>query len=282
MFPNLFTQSTPDKCPQAYIAREERVYAIGDIHGRQDLLEAMLAKISDDIARFSDDRRPRVVFLGDYIDRGDDSRAVLQTLSGIFHIADRLKSETNLQIDFLVGNHEVALLEFLKNPITSSAWLDWGGLQTLASFGVSPTTANAGARDFQRVRDQLAEKLEPYMGFLEGLPRTVVSGKVVFVHASLDPACSLDAQPDEATLWGTPPSGRAMGMPGMRMVHGHFAASKPVSRPNRICVDTGAYYSGCLTAIRLDESEAFLKVTSADLSPISGLRQSGGGSAFTV
>ena len=107
MFPNLFTQSTPDKCPLAYIAREERVYAIGDIHGRQDLLEAMLAKISDDIARFSDERRPRVVFLGAYIDRGADSRAVLHTLSGIVQIAERLTSETSLVIAFLVGPQAV-------------------------------------------------------------------------------------------------------------------------------------------------------------------------------
>ncbi len=244
----------------AQVARGERIYAVGDIHGRADLLDAILTKISDDIAKHSDARIPRVIFLGDYIDRGDHSRDVIQTLSDIYGIRQKLNDETGVQFDFLAGNHEIALLDFIADPIKGSAWLEWGGRQTLASFGVATVSGDLTDADLFQMRDALASKVEPHLEFLQNLSRIIVSGETIFVHAGLDPEAPLDAQPDEATLWGRAPSDRKLGMDGYRMVHGHFARSEPVSRPHRLCVDTGAYYSGRLTAARLDDGEYFLQV----------------------
>lgn len=247
------------------VAASERVYAIGDIHGRYDLTNAILEKISNDIKLFSDRRRPRFIFMGDYIDRGDHSRDVLEMLSDFAKSREQIVKEVNVQIDFLAGNHEIAMLNFLQNPLASREWLSWGGLQTLGSFGIVPGPGRLSDTQLVKVRDDLAREAEPFMEFLTGLPRIIVSGQVVFVHASLDPTLPLDEQPDDATLWGRLPHGQKFGLEGYRVVHGHFDSYEPVSLPERVCVDTGAYYSGRLTAVRLDEGEEFLYADTADL-----------------
>jgi len=241
------------------VAASERIYAVGDIHGRFDLLNLMLAEISKDISGFSDARKARIIFMGDYIDRGDQSREVIELLSDIASIRDTLNDETDVRIDFLAGNHEIAMLDFLRDPVRSSAWLEWGGQQTIASFGIVPS-ARSNADDLIRIQKELTIKASPYLGFLKGLDKLLVSGDVVFVHAGLDPDYELNAQPDEAAYWGRPVTSKALGVRNYRMVHGHFAAPEPVLQRDRICIDTGAYYSGCLTAVRLDETEAFLQV----------------------
>jgi serine/threonine protein phosphatase 1 len=111
----------------------------------------------------------------------------------------------------------------------------------------------------------LAPIISPYLGFLNSLSRMIISGDVVFVHAAVDRALPLEDQPDSAVYWGQTPSGGSSSAQDYRVVHGHFANFEPVSRPDRICVDTGAYYSGRLTAVRLDEDERFLHVDTADL-----------------
>ncbi|MEM6889904.1 MAG: metallophosphoesterase [Pseudomonadota bacterium] len=256
-----------DKYP-AQVAPDERIYAVGDIHGRHDLLHALLKKIHADVANLSDTRKPRVIFLGDYIDRGDRSRDVVKTLSGLCAAPTAGAASHDVRYDFLAGNHEISLLKFLEDPLVSDGWLDWGGLQTLASFGLKPTAARLSERELLRLRDSFAPAVLPYLEFLRGLPRIIVSGDIVFVHAALDPECSLEDQPDEATLWGKPPSGRKSGLRGYKMVHGHFAETEPVSLPERICVDTGAYFSGRLTAVRLDDTETFLSVSTTETPPL--------------
>lgn len=245
--------------PPKRVAPNERVYAVGDIHGRLDLLNLMLQKVSDDISSFSDERKPRVIFLGDYIDRGDQSCEVVDVLSDIALVRERLKVEARVQFDFLAGNHEIALLNFLRDPVEGKDWLSWGGLQTVASYGI-PITTGFEPGDLWTMQEALQDKLSPHLGFLQGLSKLLVSGDVVFVHAGLDPGFELDAQPDEAVYWGRTLSSSASGHADYKVVHGHFASDEPVLLKDRICVDTGGYYSGCLTAVRIDDSETVLQV----------------------
>jgi len=236
----------------------ERIYAVGDVHGRYDLLYALMEKINTDVGSLHPERRLRVVFLGDYIDRGDHSREVIDLLL-------LLRSILGAQVEFLLGNHEAALLSFLHDPLKGWGWLDSGGRQTLASYGVAPPSLDPDQAGRVALRDRLQGAMGEHVAFLQGLPKIAISGKVAFVHAGLDPAYPLEEQPDAALLWGEGEDGRASGLAGWRMVHGHYAADDPVTNARRICVDTGAYYSGRLTAVRLDEGEAFLQADVNDL-----------------
>lgn len=232
----------------------ERIYAVGDVHGRNDLLDAMIEKIGIDAATHSDGRQHRVVFMGDYIDRGDHSREVIERLI-------LLRQHLGAQVEFLLGNHEAALLGFLEDPVKWRSWLDWGGNQTLASYGIALPSTHPTRAELVALRDGLHTTMGSHVAFLKALPRFACSGDIVFVHAGLDPSYSLEEQSDSAMLWGQIEGGQASGLPGCRMVHGHYADYEPVSTERRICVDTGAYYSGRLTAVRLDDGEAFLYVS---------------------
>lgn len=236
----------------------ERIYAIGDVHGRYDLLDALMEKIHTDADALLPERDLRIVFLGDYIDRGDHSRKVIDFLI-------LLRSFLGPQVEFLAGNHEAYLLSFLDDPLKGWKWLDFGGRQTLASYGVAPPSTKPDLAGMLALRDRLRSAMGNHVAFLQSLPKFVLSGKVVFVHAGLDPSYPLEEQPDAALLWGRIEKGRASGLPGWRMVHGHFAAAEPVSSEGRICVDTGAYYTGRLTAVRLDAEDAFLHADVSDL-----------------
>jgi len=244
-------------CSPFQVDSTERVYAVGDIHGRSDLLTLMLTKISEDMDRFSDHRRNRIIFMGDYIDRGDHSREVIEVLADLHEQRKGLPNNLEVQVDFLIGNHEAAMLSFLEDPERGRSWLNWGGAQTLASFGIAPAGHRPSKNDILRMRDELAEKVSPFNTFFAQLSQLVVSGEVVFVHAGLDPDFPLSRQPEDANLWGRTASGKPLGMPGYRIVHGHFGAIEPVSLPDRICVDTWAFQTGRLTAVRLDDGEAF-------------------------
>lgn len=254
-----FEARAPEPAARAFsVASAERLYVVGDIHGRDDLLRAMLRRIEEDAAAFSDARRARVVFLGDYVDRGDHSAKVLDTLCG-------LKSTEDLRFEFLAGNHEAAMLAFMKDPVAGAGWFDWGGRQTLVSYGVAAVSRAPDVAELTAARAALRLKAARHSPFLEALRRYAVSGEVICAHASLDPALALEDQPDSALLWGRIPQGRMAGLPGYCLVHGHFASCEPVMGPARICVDTGAYYSGRLTAVRLDNSRTFLTVDMQDL-----------------
>lgn len=238
----------------------ERIYAIGDVHGRFDLLDALIETIRRDAGTRSTARRLRIVFLGDFIDRGDHSRQVIDRLI-------LLRSHLGAQVEFLSGNHEAALLSFLHDPLKGWSWLGFGGRQTLASYGVAPPSTKPDLAGMLALRDKLQGAMGGHVAFLQSLAKIAISGRVVFVHAGLDPAYPLEEQPDGALLWGQNENGRGSDLPGWRIVHGHYAAHDPVSSKRRICVDTGAYFTGRLTAVRLDEGEAFLQ---ADVNNLMG------------
>jgi serine/threonine protein phosphatase 1 len=236
------------------VAADERIYAIGDIHGRFDLLIRLLERIQKDATGYADGRRPRIVFLGDYIDRGEDSKRVLDAL------ADLAGAESR-DLVFLRGNHEDALQAFLRDPEIHPGWLRYGGLETLASLGIQPPRRSIDAAERSRLRDALAGAIRPYEGFLSSLQTSLRSGDVLFSHAGLDPTLPLEAQSGEAMIWGHRDFLVDEPVGGLRVVHGHYDGESPVSRVGRICVDTGAYYSGVLTAVRLDDGEHFISAT---------------------
>lgn len=232
----------------------DRIYAVGDIHGRHDLLVAMLALVREDARRCRDHRVPRLVFLGDYIDRGDDSAQVLETLSGAISAADP-------RTLCLMGNHEAALLSFLDDPVRGRAWLEFGAAQTLASFGLGLSGPTDDPERLRRLRDGLLAALGPTVDVLRGMPLHCRSGDVVFVHAGLAPGGQARFTDADTMLWGDPGFLTPSPVPGLRVVHGHYDSLEPAVFSGRVCIDTGAYHSGRLTALRLDDGEALLSVT---------------------
>lgn len=234
------------------VAEDDRVYAIGDIHGRADLLVRMLAAIVADADAHRDGRRVRLVFMGDYIDRGDESRRTLETLRSL---ADATPADG---VVFLRGNHEAALLDFVENPVAGAGWLDFGGRQTLGDYGAPVPGLKPDADALAAAHAALLAAMGPDLDFLRATRIAARSGDVVFAHAGFEPLRPVEDQPHAVALWGAPPS--APPADGLLVVTGHFADADPVDTPRRICVDTGAYFTGRLTAVRLDAGRAFLSV----------------------
>jgi len=223
------------------------VYAIGDIHGRADLLKKMLSKIREDIYNHSPSS-PLIVFLGDYIDRGDDSAEVLSIIEQMWI------DKSGCQHTFLKGNHEAALLEFLDSPETNSEWLRFGGLQTLHSFGLGGVNEYSDRADLTEAVRKLREKLASQEIFLRvGLQLSVQVGNIFFCHAAIDATRRLDDQPEDVLLWGKPGFTKGRALRDAWVIHGHTVSPEPDIGHNRIGIDTGAYYTGRLTAARISD-----------------------------
>lgn len=236
----------------------QRIYAIGDVHGRLDLLEALLPKLRADAKAQTDGRQAILVFLGDLVDRGDHSREVLDlVLAEAWFWAE---------VVCLRGNHEAALLEFLETPERGAPWLGFGGKQTLASYGVPiPKAIRPDKAELEATAMALSRAMAEHVGFLNRMAPLFRSGDVVLAHAGIDPGVPLEAQTESALLWGRSDFLAAGPPPGLRVVHGHWDNPEPVVTPQRICVDTGAYYSGRLTAVRLDAGTELIRVDVFDL-----------------
>jgi serine/threonine protein phosphatase 1 len=216
-----------------------RLYAVGDIHGRSDLLRRLLGLIeADTVARGP--AQVRLMFLGDYIDRGPDSPGVLDLL-----MAARAWARTTC----LRGNHEDALLAFVEDPVKARFWLDWGGLETMRAYGVSLSS------DLQDMSRQLDSVLpDRHRAFLKGMPVRETLGDYLFVHAGVDPALPFDKQ-DHFTLTTIREPFLSWGKPLEKIVvHGHTISPQPELLSWRIGIDTGAYASGRLTALGLESN----------------------------
>ncbi len=211
--------------------------AIGDLHGRADLLMALDRLIEAEYPDWS------VVFLGDYVDRGDQSREVLELLMSV-------SEGDSPPVTCLMGNHERMVLDFLDDPAASGRrWLRNGGLQTLASFGVAPPAGGHGdGTAMADVRDRLAEAMgEAAIAWLRGRPLSWRSGDVWAVHAGADPAAPMDSQAGQTLLWGHPRFRNQPRADGQWVVHGHTVVPQPQAQEGRIAVDTGAYATGRLS-----------------------------------
>ena len=239
----------------ATVPRGELVYAIGDIHGRSDLLAELLSQIEQDAAA-SGATTKTLVFLGDYVDRGPDSRGVIDLL------ATGLPS--GFKAHFLKGNHEEFLLDFLADPSSLDGWLRNGGEETLRSYSVDVDGLEARRAPPLAWQAALLDVLpKAHWRFLESLELKRVIGDYVFVHAGLRPGVPLEDQKPDDLLWIRQLFLDCQEPFEKVVVHGHTPDRAPVVRSNRIGIDTGAVFSGCLTALRLEnETRAFLSTGS--------------------
>lgn len=228
------------KAKSALIPDGKRVYAIGDIHGCLEELDGLLALIDND---HGDASQSQLVFLGDYVDRGPDSRGVLDRLIEI----KKSKSEAI----FLKGNHEAIMLDFLSDPEDMYHWLDWGGEETLQSYGIDRVLGRAPEDLAEALTDNLPAA---HLEFLNSLQLTHSEGDYLFVHAGVRPGVSLKDQQEEDLLWIRKRFHKAAAheRPDQVVVHGHQPMKKPLDAGWRIAVDTGACWSGQLTAVVLE------------------------------
>src|SRR5262245_15153352 len=233
-----------------------RVYCVGDVHGRDDLLRQMAERVEADIENPSFDHAV-TVFLGDYVDRGLGSIQVVEQLA---------RGEWPTPMIALAGNHEDLLITFLEDEGVLEAWRSLGGLETLHSYGVDVGPAMA-KRDFGAVRAAFAARFpESHRQFLERLKVSTAIGDYFFCHAGVRPGVPLDRQnrDDLLTIRDTFLSSEVEY--GKLVVHGHTPSVVPEIRPNRIGIDTAAYATGCLTCLVLEKDQRrFLHVGDRDV-----------------
>ena len=215
-----------------------RVYAIGDVHGRADLLDGLFSRIDEHHAN-NPVARSIEIFLGDYVDRGPSSRDVINRL---------LRRGSFRELIFLRGNHEVMFAEFLKDPSVLSRWQQVGGLETLMSYGLRGAISQP---------DIMAEALdialpEAHRNFLAGLRPSFVCGDFFFVHAGVRPGIPLANQSEEDLFWIRDEFLEHTGDFEKVIVHGHTPVRIPDFRRNRINIDTGAYMTGRLTCVAFE------------------------------
>jgi len=219
-----------------------RLYAVGDIHGRLDLLDKLHAMIIEDMAA-APRMRAALIYLGDYVDRGPQSRQVLDRL-----IDDPLPG---FDLIHLCGNHDDFLMKFFEDPSVGTLWMQHGGIETLASYGV--TLEKDGEADLVALRDQLLKRLpETHRDFLRRLRYSYQEDGYFFAHAGVKPKVALEAQSPYDLMWIREEFLESRADFGKVVVHGHTPVAAPENLPNRIGVDTGACWTGHLTAVVLD------------------------------
>jgi len=238
--------------PKPFIAKstdERLAYAVGDIHGRLDLLRRLLGVISKDHAEIAGDSRPLLIFLGDYVDRGDDSRGVIEMIIS-------LRKQAEFEVRCLKGNHEEALLQFLADPTTGPAWAQHGGGATLMSYGVQPPADRLSRDGWEEARAAFAKALpKEHLAFFETLELSLCLGDYMFVHAGVRHGVDLAEQSEHDLLWIRRPFLDEKRPFDKMIVHGHSPVEEPFAGPNRIGIDTGAYATGILSAVRLAGAE---------------------------
>ena len=241
----LLTSKSPARRPR--LPAGMRVYAVGDIHGRADLLSALFRRIDDDL-KSQPIPTATQVFLGDYIDRGPDSRSVIDML-----IARQDQSEVVL----LKGNHESCALQFLSEPALLSGWKKIGGLSTVHSYGIASRGKDAPhTRHETAIAHALQQAMpERHRLFLRNLNLSFSCGDFFFVHAGVRPGVQLQQQSAHDLLWIRDDFLLHEEHFGKIVVHGHTPVSDPDIRPNRINIDTGAYATGRLTCLVLESDQ---------------------------
>jgi serine/threonine protein phosphatase 1 len=244
VFARFFSKSRRQNLPKGSPGR--RAYAVGDVHGRLDLMLDLLKRIEEDNERRGP-AKTYLVFLGDLVDRGPDSRGVIEHL---------LKKPPGFaRCVFIKGNHE----EFFLNVLSGDdeivqRWLTYGGSECAESYGVSPSwTLDATPSS---VMNRLIETVpRDHVAFLSQMADTFRFGDYLFVHAGVRPGVELEKQVSRDLRWIREGFLEDTSDHGVVVVHGHTIVDAPEERANRIGIDTGAYRSGLLTAIGLEGEE---------------------------
>lgn len=229
-----------------------RLYAIGDVHGRFDLLSAMHEQIAADMER----ERPqdwRIVHLGDYIDRGPDSRRVLE-----FLIDAQRRDARNVT---LTGNHELGLREFLARPEPDALFVRYGGIETARSYGVDLVQDGSVVRGH---RELLAALPGEHLDFIRNLGFSFEAGDFFFCHAGVRPGIPLARQSNRDLTWIRDEFLNDRRLHEKIVVHGHTPVREPEILPNRVNLDTYACGSGRLTALRVDGAAKQILTVSED------------------
>jgi serine/threonine protein phosphatase 1 len=224
-----------------------RVYAIGDVHGCDDLLAGVHAGMAEDLRRRPVDAH-RIVHVGDYVDRGPKSAEVVERLLRL--------TESQPGVVCLSGNHEDALVRFLDDPEDwAPTFLGYGGVTTLQSYGVS-AEESYGSGGLKELRDAFAAAMPAaHQTFLRDLPLSVRFGDFLFCHAGIRPGVPLEKQTPDDLRWIRKEFLESSRDHGFVVVHGHTPADRPEVRRNRINIDTGAVFAGQLTCVVLEETE---------------------------
>lgn len=245
MLHRLFGRTEKDR---PALAAGLRLFAIGDIHGRNDLLGRMLEIIEADLAT-SRTETARIIFLGDYVDRGLESAGVIERLA-------RGTMPGGAEAVFLRGNHEQAMLDFMADPAGGSAWLRFGGVETLLSYGVhAPPGGTDDPGHLADLAAALADSLPAaHLDFLHATRTSHAEAGWFFTHAGIRPGVALDAQAPDDLLWIRQDFLDSPRDHGAIIVHGHTITAEPDVQENRIGIDTGAYMSGRLTCLVVEET----------------------------
>lgn len=222
----------------------QRVYCVGDIHGRDDLLLSLVKNIAEDAANYHGHKS--IIFLGDYIDRGMRSKEVIDVLIDPAFLPE-------FQKIFLCGNHEQTLLDFLSSDgAILKEWWRYGAQGTFYSYGVAVIGIPSESK-FPELHAQLTESIPAtHIQFYQTLKASVVIGDYFFVHAGINPDLTLEQQHESDLYWIRDEFLSAKKMYEKMIVHGHSIVDDPELLPNRICIDTGAYASGKLTCLILE------------------------------
>jgi serine/threonine protein phosphatase 1 len=254
MLTNIVQKFRRPQKPQVvpHVPKNRRIYCIGDIHGRADLLQELHKKIRADAK--SHEGRNTIVYLGDYIDRGEQSSQVIDML-----LSQPLKGFDSV---FLRGNHERVMLDFIAFPGAAAAWLTFGGREALNSYGI-PLANIPGMQQMGELAQKLDEALpDTHREFItKTCEDSWQCGSYYFVHAGIRPGVPLEKQTQEDKLWIRDEFLSSTTNHGCIVVHGHSICQVPEILPNRIGIDTGAYSSGVLTCLVLEGQEQRLLQT---------------------
>ena len=222
-----------------------RVYAIGDIHGRADLLAQLHRQIRGDAANASAGTKKTIIYLGDYVDRGLDTMGVIELLLAA--------PMDDFETVYLKGNHEDALLRFLEDLSTGPNWFAIGGDATVLSYGIRIPTNLTAAQRLEYVWKELRARIpQNHLEFLSSLQLMYQTGDYVFVHAGIKPGVSLEQQDPEDLMWIRGEFLDSRKDHGKVVVHGHMIVSQPEIQTHRIGIDTGAFATNVLTCIVLE------------------------------